>query len=65
MLVLSRRKGEDILIPQHGIVITVFEARGGKVRLGIKAPRDVKIIRREHYEPFTPTGSGKCESDIG
>lgn len=47
MLVLTRKNGEYILIPQHDIVITVLEARGGKVRIGITAPSDVKIIRRE------------------
>ena len=47
MLVLSRKNGEDILIPQHDIVITVVEARNGKARIGITAPSDVKIIRRE------------------
>jgi carbon storage regulator len=57
MLVLSRKKGEDVLIPQHDIVITVLEARNGKVRLGIKAPDDVKIVRRELHDKLTSSGS--------
>jgi len=47
MLVLSRENSEDVFIPQHEIVITLLEARGGKARLGITAPDDVIVIRRE------------------
>jgi len=54
MLVLSRRNGEDVLIPQHDIVITVIEARGGKARLGITAPANVTILRRELHESGAP-----------
>jgi carbon storage regulator len=62
MLVLSRKIGEDVLIPQHDIVITVLDARGGRARLGIKAPSGVKIIRRELHEALAPVGTDdrKC-----
>lgn len=47
MLVLSRHKNERILIGDD-IVVTVVEVRDGdKVRLGIDAPKDVKIVREE------------------
>ena len=46
MLVLSRKKGERIVIDGN-IVITVVDVRGDKVRLGIEAPRDVPIHRSE------------------
>lgn len=46
MLVLSRKLGERIVI-EPGIEIAVVEIRGGKVRLGIEAPRDVSIRRME------------------
>lgn len=46
MLVLSRRKDERIDIG-GGIVITVVDIRGDKVRLGIEAPESVSINRRE------------------
>jgi carbon storage regulator len=46
MLVLSRKKNEQIVIDDH-IVITVIELRGDKVRLGIEAPRSVPIHRAE------------------
>ena len=49
MLVLSRKKNESIIINDH-IVVTVVEIRGDKVRLGIDAPKDVSVHRREVYE---------------
>jgi len=49
MLVLSRKKNESIIINDH-IVVTVVEIRGDKVRLGIDAPKDVTVHRREVYE---------------
>ena len=49
MLVLSRKIGERIVI-EPGIEIAVVEIRGGKVRLGIEAPRDVSIRRSELAE---------------
>ena len=49
MLVLSRKKSESIVI-RDDIVITVVEVRGDKVRLGIEAPKEVPVHRREVYE---------------
>jgi carbon storage regulator len=49
MLVLSRKKNESIIINDH-ITVTVVEIRGDKVRLGIDAPKDVSVHRREVYE---------------
>lgn len=46
MLVLSRKKNESIVI-NDDIVVTIVEIRGDKVRLGIKAPRDIPVHRRE------------------
>lgn len=46
MLVLSRKKHESIVIGED-IEISIVEVRGGKVRLGIQAPLDVRIVRDE------------------
>lgn len=46
MLVLTRRLGETIFIGPD-IAIKVVDIEQGKVRLGIEAPRDVKIVRNE------------------
>jgi len=49
MLVLSRKENESIVIDEN-IVVTVVEIRGDKVRLGIEAPRDVPVHRKEVAE---------------
>jgi carbon storage regulator len=49
MLVLTRRPGESIIVGQD-IVITVIEIKGGQVRIGIDAPREVDVYREEIYE---------------
>ena len=49
MLVLSRRKNESIVI-NDDVEITVTEIRGNKVRLGINAPADIPVHRKEIYE---------------
>jgi carbon storage regulator len=47
MLVLSRKIGERIVLPDAGIVLTVLEVRGGQIRLGISAPPEVAVLREE------------------
>ena len=49
MLVLSRQKDESICVGDD-IEIVVVDIRGDKVRLGIKAPQEVPVHRREVYE---------------
>ncbi|MHC4068940.1 MAG: carbon storage regulator CsrA [Planctomycetota bacterium] len=49
MLVLSRQKDESIMIGDN-VEITIVDVRGDKVRLGIIAPREVPVHRREVYE---------------
>ena len=52
MLVLTRKVGEQILIGDD-IVITVLDSRGDGVRIGIDAPRGVKIQREEVLRAVT------------
>src|SRR3954471_6984160 len=49
MVVLSRKKNESIVI-NNDITIVVVEIRGDKVRLGIEAPKEVPVHRREVYD---------------
>jgi len=49
MLVLARRKEESIVIGDD-IVVTVLGIEGEKVKLGIEAPNQVRIWRKELYE---------------
>ena len=48
MLVLSRRIGESIMVGDE-VVVTVLEVRGDVVRVGVQAPREVKVHREEVY----------------
>jgi carbon storage regulator len=49
MLVLSRQKDESIMIGDN-VEITIVDVRGDKVRLGITAPKDISVHRREVYD---------------
>ena len=49
MLVLSRKKNESIVI-NDDITIVVVEIRGDKVRLGVEAPKEIPVHRREVYD---------------
>lgn len=49
MLVLTRKIHESIIIGDT-IEVVVLEVRGEQVRIGIRAPRDVTVHRKEIYE---------------
>ena len=49
MLVLSRQRDESIIIGDD-IVVTIVDIRGDKVRLGINAPSEIPVHRREIHE---------------
>lgn len=48
MLALSRKKNEAIIL-NNNIEITVLEVKGDQVKLGISAPREVPVYRKEVY----------------
>lgn len=48
MLVLTRRKGQSIIIADN-IEITIVDVQGDQVRLGINAPKNVTVHRKEVY----------------
>lgn len=71
MLVLSRKKNESIVI-NNDITIVVVEIRGDKVRLGVEAPKEVPVHRREVYDAIkrneseqsaAPDASAKSDSE--
>jgi len=49
MLVLSRQRDESIMIGDD-VEITIVDVRGDKVRLGITAPKQISVHRREIYD---------------
>jgi len=52
MLVLSRQRDETIMIGDE-VEITIVDIRGDKVRLGINAPRNIQVHRKEVYDAIT------------
>lgn len=62
MLVLSRKKDERIVIGDD-IVVTIVEVAGQRVRLGVEAPREVRVMRGEllDQEPAQRQGASREE----
>ena len=48
MLALTRKKGEALMV-NNNVEITILEVRGDQVKIGISAPKDVPISRKEVY----------------
>ena len=48
MLVLSRKKGESIIL-QDNIEITILEVNADTIKIGIQAPKEIDIVRKEIY----------------
>ena len=48
MLALTRRKGESLIV-NNNVEISVLEIRGDQVKIGISAPKEVPIYRKEVY----------------
>lgn len=62
MLVLSRSQGESVMIGDN-IVVTVLEVRGDVVRIGIDAPRDVKVHREEVFRALEEANRAAAGTD--
>ena len=64
MLVLARQRDQSILIGDD-IDITVVDIRGDKVRLGINAPRNVSVHRKEVYEAIKRENAAAAQVQVG
>ena len=64
MLVLTRKRGEQIIV-NNDITIEVVEIRGDKVRIGVKAPKEVSIHRLEIHRDIhgEPRGYDELEKE--
>jgi carbon storage regulator len=67
VLVLTRKSNQSIMIGDE-IEVSVLSIMGEKVRIGIQAPRDIPVFRKEVYleiqsEQDQPAGSARAEVD--
>jgi carbon storage regulator len=63
MLIITRKKGESLMIGDD-IEIIISKIDDGSVKIGIKAPRDVQILRRELYEEVEQENKEAIKIDI-
>lgn len=63
MLVITRKKGESLMIGDD-IEITIAKLDDGSVKLGISAPKEVTILRKELYEQVKNENVKATEFDI-
>jgi carbon storage regulator len=64
MLVLSRKKGQSIMIGRD-IEISIVDIQGEQIRLGINAPRDVTIHRKEVFEEIIHENKQAASTPVG
>ena len=62
MLVLTRKVNQSIIISDN-VEVVVLEVRGEQVRLGIRAPKDVTVHRKEIYEQISAENLGAASVD--
>lgn len=63
MLVLNRKIGESLIIGDN-IEIKILEIQDGKIKIGIEAPREVSILRKEVYDAVKAENEASVNSDI-
>ena len=62
MLALSRKKGEALII-NNNVEITVLEIKGEQVKIGITAPKDVPVYRKELYVQIQESNKEAMSTD--
>ncbi|MBN7573075.1 carbon storage regulator [Clostridium sp. 2-1] len=63
MLIITRKKGESLMIG-NDIEIVISKIDDGSVKIGIKAPKDVSILRKEIYEEVENENKEAIKFDI-
>ena len=63
MLALSRKKGEALVI-NNNMEVTVLEVKGDQVKIGISAPKEVPIYRKEVYLQIQDSNKEAMQADL-
>ena len=62
MLALTRKKGESLVV-NNNIEITVLEIRGDQIKIGISAPKNVPVYRKEVYLQIQKENEASVKAD--
>ena len=62
MLALTRKKGESLVV-NNNIEITVPEVRGDQIKIGISAPKNVPVYRKEVYLQIQKENEASLKAD--
>ncbi|MDR1177583.1 MAG: carbon storage regulator CsrA [Spirochaetaceae bacterium] len=62
MLILSRKVNEKIMIGED-ISVSILEIRGDQVRIGVEAPRQVKVFRQEVFDAIKAENEAALDSN--
>ncbi len=62
MLALSRKKGEALVI-NNNVEITILEVKGEQVKIGISAPKEVPVYRKELYAQIQESNKEAMNED--
>ena len=63
MLIITRKKGESLMIGDD-IEIIISKIDDGSVKIGIKAPRDIQVLRKELYEEVEQENKEATKMDL-
>jgi carbon storage regulator len=63
MLIITRKKGESLMIGDN-IEIVISKIEDGSVKIGVKAPRDIQILRKELCEEIEQENIEATKIDI-
>ena len=63
MLILNRRIGEGIIFGDN-IEIKILDIQDGKIKIGIEAPKDIPILRKEVYDSVIEENQKSIESEF-
>jgi len=62
MLALSRKKGEALIV-NNNVEITILEIKGEQVKIGITAPKEVPVYRKEVYVQIQDSNKEAMDTD--
>lgn len=64
MLILKRKIGESLMIGED-VEITILEREGDTIKLGVSAPRSIRVFRKEIYEEIKAENQTALQHPIG